>query len=521
MYEMLCCFLLLKITRLGPKKKMVGPTAESSSPSPKQNRGVEQAITRVHYKWDIANFSLFGEVTGGHMLSPEFAAHDDDKLRWRLKLFPRGLNMECENYISVFLEMVSNEANNFNATFQFSLLNRWGEKVCKSVRLIFPHPSSISKSNGLRDFIDRKILSDEKKGLLTDDILTVLCDIDIVSETTHVKVTKIGIPSKQQVRTYEKLFQSMQFTDVTFSLEDGELKAHKAVLAASSLVFESMFTLGGERCNNFLVSDVTRQVFYEMLRFIYTGKIHKCNEMMEELLKVAHRYQLSELEELCRQPQKAIDDLNANVNDTSSSSTEGLARGTNNLMFGINEQKGQPHNSVSVSNETDHLDDSSPKRPRGRPRKSFPGDTPIVDSMSKRKRGRPPKSNRLSAPILSVPADGIDGVDPIPKRKRGRPPKNLSAKSNIVPSAEVATISDDDSISAPKRKLGRPKRNLSGEPGEVFFYQESKIICLLLHYLQPLIQQPKKMMIYPPLNSAGHRSSFVLFHGSAVTGQFF
>ena len=448
---------------------MACPIAESSSSFyPGQNRGEEQAITRVHYKWDIVHFSLFGEATAAHMLSPEFAAPDDDKLRWRLKLFPGGLNVECENYISVFLEMVSNEAKNFHATFQFSLLNRWGEKVCNSERLTFPHPSSMSKSNGLRDFIDRKILSDENKGLLTDDILTVLCDIDIVRETLPVEITKIGISSKQQVRNYEKLFHSMQFTDVTFALEDGELKAHKAILAASSLVFESMFTLGGECCNHFLVSDVTRQVFYEMLRFIYTGKIQKCNGMMEELLQVAHRYQLSELEELYSQPQKSIYYLDVNLNDSSTTNNEGLARETNILMFGSDEHKEQLTNSVFVSNETDHLDDSSPKRPRGRPRKSFPGDTPIVDSIPKRKRGRPPKSNR---PIVSVPVDGIDGVDPKPKRGRGRPPKkNLSTVSDVVPSAELAEISDTDPISAPKRKLDRPKKSLSGELGQVFYY---------------------------------------------------
>ena len=190
--------------------------------------------------------------------------------------------------------------------------------------------------------------------------------------------------------------------------------------------------------------------------------------MMEELLQVAHRYQLSELEELYSQPQKSIYYLDVNVNDSSTSNTEGLARETNILMFGSDEHKEQLTNSVFVSNETDHLDDSSPKRPRGRPRKSFPGDTPIVDSIPKRKRGRPPKSNR---PIVSVPVDGIDGVDPKPKRGRGRPPKkNLSTVSDVVPSAELAEISDTDPISAPKRKLDRPKKSLSGELGQVFYY---------------------------------------------------
>ncbi|KAH9363617.1 hypothetical protein HPB48_004138 [Haemaphysalis longicornis] len=51
----------------------------------------------------------------------------------------------------------------------------------------------------------------------------------------------VNMPSCQLSEDYNRLFESEQFGDVVFKLDDFELRAHKAILVARSPVFASMF----------------------------------------------------------------------------------------------------------------------------------------------------------------------------------------------------------------------------------------------------------------------------------------
>lgn len=68
-------------------------------------------------------------------------------------------------------------------------------------------------------------------------------------------------------------------------------QAHKAVLAARSMVFAAMFEHAMEESkhNRVEITDVDHEVLREMLRFIYTGMASNLEDMAGDLLAAADK----------------------------------------------------------------------------------------------------------------------------------------------------------------------------------------------------------------------------------------
>ena len=92
----------------------------------------------------------------------------------------------------------------------------------------------------------------------------------------------------------EEFFESGEFADFTITVRDKEIKAHKFVLAAQSLVFERMFknrTEDGIKIfKNFL--SFSEPVFLEFLRFFYNGGIIKNDDNAIELFELAIEFEV-------------------------------------------------------------------------------------------------------------------------------------------------------------------------------------------------------------------------------------
>ena len=95
--------------------------------------------------------------------------------------------------------------------------------------------------------------------------------------------------------------------DVEFIVQDKRFSAHKAILAARSSIFQAEFAR--EETNQIRIEDVDATSFEQFLHFVYTGEFLQFaynGEPMtsllanENLLKLAERYQLKTLEDLCR-----------------------------------------------------------------------------------------------------------------------------------------------------------------------------------------------------------------------------
>ena len=101
----------------------------------------------------------------------------------------------------------------------------------------------------------------------------------------------------------EGLFNEMKFSDVSFNIGGRQFPAHKSILAAKSEVFEAMFQHPTKEnfTNQIEIEDIEPDVFHELLRFIYTGRLSTAT--MESigvgLFIAADKYLLDDLKIEC------------------------------------------------------------------------------------------------------------------------------------------------------------------------------------------------------------------------------
>ena len=103
-----------------------------------------------------------------------------------------------------------------------------------------------------------------------------------------------------------KLLDTQSMADVTFVVKNEKIGAHSAIVVSGSPVIcamleEDKFKEG--RTKVVEIDEIKPVVFKEMLRYLYTGKATKLNEidMTEPLFMAADKYQIEALKNLCEQ----------------------------------------------------------------------------------------------------------------------------------------------------------------------------------------------------------------------------
>jgi hypothetical protein len=96
-----------------------------------------------------------------------------------------------------------------------------------------------------------------------------------------------------------KLLHSGAHSDITFVLVDDdqkEIRAHKLILMARSEVFEEMFeekpiteNVVNHPYPHVAIAETRLEVFQQVLKFIYTGKVDQMDGFTHELLNWAHK----------------------------------------------------------------------------------------------------------------------------------------------------------------------------------------------------------------------------------------
>lgn len=243
-----------------------------------------------------------GEV----MKSSPFST-DNEKLKWCLRVNPKGLDEESKEYLSLYLLLLSNKSE-VRAKFKFSILNAKGEET-KAMESQKAYRFVQGKDWGFKKFIRRDFLMDEANGLLPNDQLTLFCEVSVVQDSVnihgHSHLTKLVVPECTLTADMGNLLQDKTFADVVFEVDGMEYSAHKAIMAARSEVFSRMFATDSNfaeaKNGRVKIDDVERDVFQEMLNFIYTGKVENLNQMADDLLAAADKYALSRLKVMCEE----------------------------------------------------------------------------------------------------------------------------------------------------------------------------------------------------------------------------
>lgn len=281
-------------------------------------------VIKFSYMWTISNFSFCKEEMGEVLKSSTFSAGTNDKLKWLLRINPKGLDEESKDYLSLYLLLHKCETKGeVRAKFKFSILNAKREEV-KIMESQRAYRFVAGKDWGFKKFVKRDLLMDETGGLLPDDKLTIYCEVNVVTDnkeyTGQVTSLQSQVPTCRLPEDLEELFNSQDLSDVTICANGKEFKAHKAILAARSPMFRGMFShdMKETKLNRVDVPDVDADVLQEMLRFIYTGKslleqrlqnkeqrdqkeLERDQHLAIELLQAANKYQLDRLKLICEE----------------------------------------------------------------------------------------------------------------------------------------------------------------------------------------------------------------------------
>ena len=90
---------------------------------------------------------------------------------------------------------------------------------------------------------------------------------------------------------FNALLETGTESDVVFEVDGKEFQLHKAILRARSQVFAAMFQNDLKEANEGRVEipDVSAEVFGQLLRYIYSGKIPDMDKYALELFVVADK----------------------------------------------------------------------------------------------------------------------------------------------------------------------------------------------------------------------------------------
>ncbi|NWZ40495.1 SPOP protein, partial [Brachypodius atriceps] len=152
-----------------PAEMSSGPVAESWCYT-------QIKVVKFSYMWTINNFSFCREEMGEVIKSSTFSSGANDKLKWCLRVNPKGLDEESKDYLSLYLLLVSCPKSEVRAKFKFSILNAKGEET-KAMESQRAYRFVQGKDWGFKKFIRRDFLLDEANGLLPDDKLTLFCEV--------------------------------------------------------------------------------------------------------------------------------------------------------------------------------------------------------------------------------------------------------------------------------------------------------------------------------------------------------
>ena len=124
------------------------------------------------------------------------------------------------------------------------------------------------------------------------------------NQCNHSDVSSYAINCLNELSNHlGELFNSMPLSDVTFNIDGYDFPAHKSILSVRSEVFAAMFQHPSKEklTNQIKIEDIEPDVFQELLRFIYTGRVQvdKLEVMAAGLFIAADKYFLDQLKMTC------------------------------------------------------------------------------------------------------------------------------------------------------------------------------------------------------------------------------
>jgi hypothetical protein len=154
------------------------------------------------------------------------------------------------------------------------------------------------KFDGIYEFMKIDKLLMEYQYMLSDGSVTVGCEIEYI--TKEESVSDKGITHCTQPASINC---TNQLVTQLLNVHGRQFQAHKCILVSSSKVFEAMFNHPTKEkiTNQVVIEDIQPEVFHELLRFIYTGRLTSTamETMAVRLFAAADKYLLDQLKSEC------------------------------------------------------------------------------------------------------------------------------------------------------------------------------------------------------------------------------
>ena len=117
-------------------------SADANTPVAENWCYTQVKVIKFSYMWTINNFSFCREEMGEVLKSSTFSAGANDKLKWCLRINPKGLDEESKDYLSLYLLLVCCNKNEVRAKFKFSILNAKREETKAMGECVMPQHCS-------------------------------------------------------------------------------------------------------------------------------------------------------------------------------------------------------------------------------------------------------------------------------------------------------------------------------------------------------------------------------------------
>ncbi|XP_057318274.1 speckle-type POZ protein-like [Microplitis mediator] len=260
---------------------------------------MQRGYTTVHerntvYEWKINKIDFFiKKETTFTLYSSKFSSGANFEDEWRIKSI-----FTPHDKIEFYLCLTSNH-HALKTIFSFFILNERKEK-----NFVKNYQYRLNKGEGFYLSLSKKDLSDNKDEYLPNNTLTVCVDLSIYdTPVTTSRKLELNISKRQMAHDYTELYNSKMSSDVIINVGDKEFQAHKIILMARSPVLAAMFSheMIEKKQNKVSITDITPEIFEKVLEYIYTDEVIGLDEIADELLEAAEKYQLQSLKETCQE----------------------------------------------------------------------------------------------------------------------------------------------------------------------------------------------------------------------------
>ncbi|KAG8175894.1 hypothetical protein JTE90_019315 [Oedothorax gibbosus] len=264
------------------------------------------------FSWTIENFLYSSKQLFGPPFSPISGFPESFRFECENKLTycPTNFNNElCFKYCRVFhvrLAHLNAKELQMYVSADITLSNTKMILFCKSCDIMRLRQTKISLIAYRPDKFNEKIfmegLRDSKlklEGTLTFSGYELSTSVSV--EPLALQQPSGNCAISELVKDFKAMYEDGRCSDVTFTIGDEKLPAHKAILAARSPVFAEMFEHRlHENITNVTIEDIYTNTFKDFLLFLYTGGVGDSTcESLVSLYPVSKKYQVLSLQKFC------------------------------------------------------------------------------------------------------------------------------------------------------------------------------------------------------------------------------